>query len=112
MNRLRRVINNTISSFLGQAVMWASTLLLTIAYGRFLGAAKFGELYFAITFVALIGVPVNSGFDRQAIREVAQKPSNAAGYLSNLLLTRISIWLIMYTVHLLPSSFLVYSLDV
>lgn len=112
MNRLHRVINNTIISFLGQAVMWTSTLLLTIAYGRFLGAFKFGELYFAVTFVTLIGVPVNSGFDRQAVRDVAQKLDKAAGYLSNLLLIRLSTWFILYTVILLASWLLGYSPEV
>ncbi len=112
MNRLRRVINNTIISFLGQAVMWTSTLLLTIAYGRFLGTVKFGELYFAVTFVALVGVPINSGFDRQAVRDVAQKPDKAAGYLSNMLLIRFGLWFILFTVILLASWLLGYSPEV
>jgi O-antigen/teichoic acid export membrane protein len=112
MKGLRRVINNTIVSFLGQAVIWASTLLLTIAFGRWLGAVRFGELYFAVNFVALIGVPVNSGFDRQAIRDVAQKPDKAAGYLSNLLLIRLSIWFILFILLLLASGLLGYSAEV
>ncbi len=112
MNRLRRVINNTIISFLGQAVIWTSTLLLTIAYGRFLGAFKFGELYFAVVFVTLIGVPINSGFDRQATRDVAQEPDKAPVYLSNMLLIKLGIWLILYTLVLLASWLLGYSPEV
>ena len=112
MKRLRRVINNTIISFLGQAVIWTSTLLLTMAFGRFLGATKFGELYFAITFVALLGVLVNSGFDRQTVRDVAQKPDKAAAYLSNMLLIRLGIWFILYILLLLASWLLRYSPEV
>jgi len=112
MNRLRRVINNTLISFLGQAVAWVSTLLLTIAYGRFLGAIKFGELYFAVTFVTLLGYPILSSFDKQAIRDVAQKPDKAAGYLSNLLLVRLGTWFILYTVILVASWQLGYSPEV
>ena len=112
MIRLRRVISNTIISFLGQAVNWASLILLTIAFGRFLGASKFGELYFAVNFVALIGVPINSGFDRQAVRDVAQKPDKASGYFSSLLLIRLGIWLILFTVVLLASWLLGYSPEV
>src|SRR5216684_1295166 len=111
MNRFRRIINNTIISFLGQAVNWTSTLLLTIAYGHFLGAFKFGELYFAVNFIALIGVPVNSGFDRQAIRDVAQKPDKVAGYFSSLFLIRLGIWLILFMILLLASWLLGYSLE-
>src|SRR6266851_2988508 len=112
MIRLRRVINNTIISFLGQAVNWTSLILLTIAFGRYLGAIKFGELYFAVAFVTLIGVPVNSGFDRQAVRDVAQKPDKAPGYFSSLLLIRLGIWLILFTVVLLASWLLGYSPEV
>ncbi len=112
MNRFRRIINNTIISFLGQAVNWTSTLLLTIAYGHFLGAFKFGELYFAVNFIALIGFPVNSGFDRQTIRDVAQKPDKAAAYLSNMLLIRLGTWFIIYALVLLASWLLGYSPEV
>src|SRR5713226_488228 len=112
MNRFRRIINNTIISFLGQAVNWTSTLLLTIAYGRFLGAFKFGELFFAVAFVTLIGVPVNSGFERQAIRDVAQNPDKASGYFSNMLLIRLGIWFILYIVVLLATWLLGYSPEV
>lgn len=111
-SKLRRIINNTIISFLGQAINWTSTLLLTIAYGHFLGAFKFGELYFAVAFVGLVGVPVNSGFDRQAIRDVAQQPEKAASYLSNMLLIRFGLWFILYVVFLLASWLLGYSPEV
>src|SRR5438552_3505619 len=109
MNGFSRVISNTIISFLGQGVNWISTLLLTFAYGHFLGAFKFGELYFAIAFVSLIGVPVSYGYDIQAIRDVAQKPDKAPGYFSNLLLIRLSTWFILYAVVLLASWLLGYT---
>src|SRR5947207_14069934 len=35
MTKLRRVVNNTAISFVGQMVTWTSTLLLISAYGRF-----------------------------------------------------------------------------
>jgi O-antigen/teichoic acid export membrane protein len=112
MGRLRRIISNTLISFVGQIVSWVSTLLLTIAYGHFLGAFKFGELYFAVAFVGLIGVPINSGFDRQTIRDVAQQPDKAATYLSNMLLTRIGIWFILCAVFVIASWLLGYSPEV
>jgi len=92
--------------------MWTSTLLLTIAYGRFLGSIKFGELYFAITFVTLLGYPIITSFDKQAIRDVAQKPDKAPNYFSSLFLIRLGIWFILYFVVLLVSSLLGYSSEV
>src|SRR5579863_7030297 len=101
MNKLRKVVSNTLISLLGQSITWTSTLLLTIAYGRFLGDVKFGELYFALTFVLLIGVPLEYSFDQQAARDVAQEPSRARRYFSNILLMKGGLWLVLYSVTLL-----------
>ena len=112
MNRLRKVIGNTVISLLGQGVTWASTLLLTIAYGRFLGDVKFGELYFAITFVALIGFPIEFGFNQQLTRDVAQESSRALHYLSNILCIKFVLWLIFFSGALVACWLLNYSMEV
>jgi O-antigen/teichoic acid export membrane protein len=101
MNRLRRVINNTAISLLGQIVTWVSTMLLTIAYGRFLGDVKFGELFLAITYVSLVGFPLEFCFNQQITRDVAQEPDKALRYLSNVLLMKLALWLVLYGVILL-----------
>ncbi len=112
MNRLRRVVNNTIISLIGQAITWTSTLLLTIAYGRFLGDVKFGELYFAITFVLLIGFPIEFGFNQQITRDVAQVPEKAVHYLSNILLLKVFLWLVLYSLILLAARLLGYAMEI
>lgn len=112
MDRLRRVVNNTAISLLGQVITWTSTLILTIGYGRFLGDFKFGELYFATTFVLLIGIPIERGFDQQITREVSQKPEDALRYLSNTLLIKGSLWLLLYLVILGISHLLGYTTEV
>lgn len=109
---LRRVINNTIISFVGQVVTWTSTLLLTLAYGRFLGATKFGELYFAMTFVLLMGILIETGYDQQITRGVSQEPDKALRYCSNVLLIKVGIWLVVYGLILLLSWLLGYSVEV
>ena len=111
MNRLRKVVGNTVISLLGQGVTWTSTLLLTIAYGRFLGDVKFGELYFAITFVLLIGFPIEFGFNQQLTRDVAQDPSKALQYLSNILIIKVILWSILYTCMLAICWLLGYSVE-
>jgi len=112
MDRLRRVISNTVISLLGQVVTWTSTLLLTVAYGRFLGDVKFGELYFALAFVVLFGVPLEFGFNQQLTRDVAQKPDKALRYLSNTLLIKGLLWLILYGLILLVCWLLGYNAEV
>ena len=112
MNRLRKVIGNTVISLLGQAVTWTSTLVLTIAYGRFLGDAKFGELYFAISFVGLVGFPIDAGFNQQMIRDVSQEPSKALRYLTNILCFKFLLWATLYGFILLLSLWLGYPPEV
>ncbi|SRR6266436_177750 len=111
MNRLRKVVSNTVISLIGQAVTWASTLLLTIAYGRFLGDFKFGELYFATAFVLLIGFPLDLGFNQQLTRDVAQEPDKARRYLCNTLLIKGVLWLILYGFVLLICWLLKYNAE-
>src|SRR5947209_6281487 len=111
MSRLRRVINNSIISLLGQAVTWTSTLLLTIAYGRFLGDVKFGELYFALTFVLLVGIPIEYSFNGQITRDVAQEPDKALSYFSNVLLMKGLLWLFLYSFALLACWLLGYNTE-
>lgn len=111
MNKIRRVINNTLISLFGQLVTWTSTLLLTIAYGRFLGDVKFGELYFAITFVSLIGFPVEFSFAQQLTRDVAEKPEKAQEYLWNTLLLKVFFWIVVFTLILFLTWALGYDLE-
>src|SRR5262249_31760181 len=112
MQRLRRVVGNTAVSLIGQLITWTATLLLTVAYGRFLGDFKFGELYFAITFVLLIGIPIERGFNQQITREVVQQPKVALRYLSNTLLIKGVLWLMLYGLILLACWLLGYSPEV
>jgi O-antigen/teichoic acid export membrane protein len=112
MSKLRRMVGNTFISLLGQAVTWSSTLLLTMAYGRFLGDAEFGKLYFAISFVALVGFPVESGFNQQITRDVAQDHSKASRYLANTILIKLLLWGTLYSGILLLAWVLGYTSDV
>jgi O-antigen/teichoic acid export membrane protein len=98
MKALRRVVGNTVISLFGQAITWASTFVLTIAYGRFLGDVQFGELYFALTFVSLIGFPIEFGFNQQLTRDIAQQPEKSRRYVSNTLFLKVLFWLPFYGV--------------
>ena len=105
---VKRVVNNTLISLVGQIATSAATFLLTLVYGYFLGAAKFGELYAAMALVLLVGIPIECGFNQQITREVAQKPGEALRYLSNTLLIKGTLWLVLYGIILLLSWLLGY----
>jgi O-antigen/teichoic acid export membrane protein len=108
---VRRIANNTVISLVGQLVTWTSTFLLLVAYGRFLGDVRFGELYFATTFAALVGFPLDAGFSQQITRDVAQDTGKALNYLSNTLLIKLMLWLVLYGLILLLVWLLGYNME-
>lgn len=109
---LRRVVSNTAISLVSQLVTWLSTLFLTVAYARFLGEVKFGELYFAMTFVLLFGIPIEYGFNQQVTRDVAQRPSQALRYMGTTVLIKIVLWAAVYVGALVACSALGYPAEV
>jgi O-antigen/teichoic acid export membrane protein len=108
---LARATSNTLMLLGGQIVTWASTLILAAAYGRFLGAQGFGELYLATTFTALIGFPIEFSFNQQIVRDVAQKPQAAHRYLTMALALKGALWVALYALTILLSYVLRYSAE-
>lgn len=106
---LGRATSNTIMLLGGQIVTWASTLILAAAYGRFLGAQGFGELYLATTFTALVGFPIEYSFNQQIVRDVAQKPHAAHRYLTMALALKGVLWAALYAFAILLTFVLGYS---
>jgi O-antigen/teichoic acid export membrane protein/acetyltransferase-like isoleucine patch superfamily enzyme len=104
MTILRRVLGNTTVAFIGQVITWVSTLALTVAYGRFLGGNTFGELVFVLSFVALIGFPVEFSFNQQIVRDVAQNPSLALRYPPNVVLLKLVLWAALFGASLCLST--------
>jgi O-antigen/teichoic acid export membrane protein/acetyltransferase-like isoleucine patch superfamily enzyme len=98
-------------SLIGQIITWVSTLALTAAYGRFLGDVKYGELFFAISFVALVGFPIEFGFNQQIVRDVAQDPEKAHRYPGNVLLLKVALWATLFSVVLGVSHVLNFGRD-
>ena len=114
MNGLGRLINNTVISLVGQAITWASALLLLAAYGRFLGVVKFGELSLALSFVAVVGFPIEFGLNQQLVRDVARdtdRQDRAARLVTNALLIKLALWIVLYSVILVVCWALGYSAE-
>ncbi len=109
MNTLRRTVNNIALLMSGQVVTWVSTLILSAAYGRFLGANGFGELYLATTFTSLIGFPIEFSFNQQVVRDVAREPLHARRYITMSLVLKGVLWVGLFALALLLSVLLGYS---
>jgi len=112
MNTLRRTVNNIALLMSGQVVTWVSTLILSAAYGRFLGANGFGELYLATTFTSLIGFPIEFSFNQQVVRDVAREPLQARRYITMSLALKGVLWVGLFALSLLLSVLLGYNPEV
>ena len=55
-----------------QAITWTATLVVTAALGWYLGAARFGDLYLAISLGTIFSVLVEFGLNQQIVRAVAR----------------------------------------
>src|SRR5579862_3890882 len=99
---LRRLLSNAAISLLGQGVTWASTLALTLAYGRYLSDAQYGEFYSITTLILLLGLPISqsSGYNIQITRHLARWPGEGARILSNVVAIKVVGWVLIYAVAL------------
>jgi O-antigen/teichoic acid export membrane protein len=101
--------SNTIMLLSGQLITWGSALVLTAAYGRFLGAQGLGELFLATTFTALVGFPIEFSFNQQLVRDVAQDPRSAHRYLTTALALKGALWVVLFAFGMLLTIALGYS---
>lgn len=92
----------------GQVVTWISTLILAAAYGRFLGATGFGELYLATTFTSLVGFPIEFSFNQQLVRDVAREPEAAHRYITMALTLKAALWIVLFILSLVLAVLLGY----
>ena len=74
-------------------LMWAATLLFTVAQARFLGPARFGELSLALAYALFLTVVIDFGLGIQLSRMVAQRSGDAAA-LSATVLLRVALWIV------------------
>lgn len=112
MNVVKRTFSNVMMLMSGQIVTWISTLILAAAYGRFLGATGFGELYLATTFTALIGFPIEYSFNQQIVRDVARDLSAAHRYITMGLALKAALWIALFAFSLVLAALLGYSTTV
>jgi O-antigen/teichoic acid export membrane protein len=83
MNTIRRALGNSAILIASQMATWTTTIILTAALGRSLGASGFGDLYLTLSFGLIFSVIIEFGLDQQMVRAVARDPDQASSYLVN-----------------------------
>lgn len=75
--QLQAILGNSGWLFADKAVRMGGGLLVAIWIARYLGPVSFGQLSYAIAFVALFGAIATLGMDGLVVRELVCDPENA-----------------------------------
>lgn len=106
MNTVQRIAKNTGVLLVSQIISYILGFFFVMYTARYLGAAGFGVLSFALAFTAIFGVFSDLGLSTLTVREVARDKSLAEKYLGNIavmkvFLVAITFGLIALTINIL-----------
>jgi O-antigen/teichoic acid export membrane protein len=106
MNTPQRIAKNTGVLLIAQIASYILSFFFVMYTARYLGAAGFGILSFALAFTGIFGVFSDLGLRTLTVREVARDESLAQKYLGNIavmkvILVIITFGLIALTINLL-----------
>ncbi len=98
MGAIKRIAKNTIYMFTGNIVKKLFTLVLTLIVARYLGAANFGKLSFALGFVVLFSILTDFGAKILINREIARNKDKVNKYVSNVIILKVFLSIVMILV--------------
>lgn len=106
MSTVRRIAKNTTVILLASVVSFLLSFFFVMYAARYLGAAGFGILSFALAFTGIFSLFADLGMSRLTIREVARDKSLARKYVGNISVIKIilvtaTFGLIALTINLL-----------
>lgn len=84
MNTIQRIAKNTGVLLIAQVIAKFLSFFYIMYTARYLGAAGFGILSFALAFTGMFGVFADLGLSTLTVREVARDKSLASKYLTNI----------------------------
>ena len=88
MSSAQKIAKNTGVLLLSRIVCYVLGFIYVIYSARYLGAANFGILSFAIAFTGIFEVFVDLGLNSLATREVARNKSLAIKYINNIIVIK------------------------
>lgn len=96
MSTIRRALGNSAILVASQLATWTTTIILTAALGRALGASGFGDLYLTLSFGLIFSVLIEFGLDQQLVRAVARDRALANAYLINSVAIKAALSVVAY----------------
>jgi O-antigen/teichoic acid export membrane protein len=103
---VERIARNTFALFLSNAFVLALSFIYTMYVARYLGAANYGIISFALAFTGIFGIFTDLGLSQLAVRDIARDKGDVNKYLVNiaaikLILVVATLLLIAVTVNLM-----------
>jgi len=89
MNTVQRIAKNTGVLLVSQIASYILGFFFVMYTARYLGAAGFGILSFALAFTGIFGVFADLGLSTLTIGEVARDKSLASDYLGNIAVMKV-----------------------
>lgn len=108
MNNVRRIAKNTGILLLADAVGKMCMFFFVIYTTRYLGAAGFGILSFALAFTGIFGIFSDLGLQQLSTREIAINKSLASKYIRNIATIKIVLVVITFSLIALTINLLGY----
>lgn len=103
------ILTNVKVMYGAQIITWASSFILMLFLPRYLGAAGYGVLYFAISLTALGGLLIDLGLSSYFVKEVARDHSKVNLFFMNSVSLRVVTWVIVMAGMVLYVGFMNYS---
>ncbi len=102
------VLTNSMVLMASKAVSWGLAFVMTVMLPRYLGAAGFGRLYFAIALTTIAGMLVEFGLNSLVTREVAREHDRAWSYLVAGAGMKVLLWAVAFLVIVFGLTFTAY----
>jgi O-antigen/teichoic acid export membrane protein len=96
MNTIQRIAKNTALLMIAQVASYLLSFFSVMYIARYLGAAGFGILSFALAFTGIFAVFGDLGLSPLTVREVARDKSLAPKYLANVALMKIILVVVTF----------------
>lgn len=96
MNTIQTIIKNVGTLSLSYGICYVIGFFILIYSARYLGVVNFGILSFALAFTGIFGVFIDFGMNSLTTRELARDKSLTPEYISNVIIIRIILSIVVF----------------
>lgn len=96
MSSVKKIAKNTVVLMVSQIVSYILAFFYMIYIARYLGAAGFGILSFALAFTGIFSIFADMGLNTLTVREIARNKSLTGKYFSNVLSMKIILSILTF----------------